>query len=646
MRHPRSVHILVVDDDELVRASLELEAEDAGFRVATAANGPAALELARHNRFDLVVCDIRMPGMDGLEVIEHLKKSQPQAGYIVITGYASPDTPVRALKMRVDDYLLKPFDGPTFLASVRQVLKHRESGADEGSSHQEALLGILRHALENSVERLELAEFAARRACEMGFSSRRVRTVYLCGLIHSVDRALLSPFKGLRSITTILDGLEEDAGIGEARVLQQAICDFQAGIAAGEFTLPDADWIGLENLLRLANKHRALGHWQQAEGLYQRMRRLGLPEETELAVKLEQFLLSVQRGRPRPELGHEVRVGARSLGSSRLEAKAILQLARLGGVPVDELVKARDTFLGWEDHLEAACCALLLQQSSDERAMITRHDADLLEQARAALPELESVVDDHQRDCQIKLFGPFRVLFQGRLFPDEDWNSRKDRLLFAYLGAQAGKVVTEETLLELLWNHGGEKARHSLHNSVSQARRVLSRFSGLKGRDLIERVSDGYRLGGCFEVDLALFGEFFENGTKQSLAGSWESALLHLQRAERLVRGDFMEGDYQEWTFPLREDVELRLVDLLSTLAGYFSHRGKFEKAVEYWRRVLELDRCSEEAYESLLELYRELGRQADAHRLYLAAEASFEEELGVAVPDSVVQAYRLLSEV
>ena len=115
MREPGDVHILVVDDDELVRASLELEAEDAGFRVATAANGPAALELARYNRFDLVVCDIRMPGMDGLEVIEHLKKSQPQAGCIVITGYASPDTPVRALKMRVDDYLLKPFDGPTFL---------------------------------------------------------------------------------------------------------------------------------------------------------------------------------------------------------------------------------------------------------------------------------------------------------------------------------------------------------------------------------------------------------------------------------------------------------------------------------------------------------------------------------------------------
>ena len=123
-------------------------------------------------------------------------------------------------------------------------------------------------------------------------------------------------------------------------------------------------------------------------------------------------------------------------------------------------------------------------------------------------------------------------------------------------------------------------------------------------------------------------------------------ALLQLQRAERLVRGDFMEGDYQEWTFPLRQEVEARLVELLSTLAGYFSHRGKFEKAVEYWRRVLELDRCSEEAYETLLELYRELGKNADAHKLYLAAEVSFEEELGVAVPDNVARAYRLLSEV
>ncbi|MFA5506488.1 MAG: response regulator [Vulcanimicrobiota bacterium] len=630
-------HILVVDDDELVRASLELEAEEAGYRVATAADGFSALELARFQRFDLVVCDIRMPGMDGLEVIEQLKKSQPHAGYIVITGYASPDTPVRALKMKVDDYLLKPFDGPAFLASVRQVLVERERGAQHGRNHQEALLGILRATLDDSARRIELAEFAARRASESGFSARRIRTVYLCGLLNGVDRGWLSPFAGLRRVTSILEG--EESGL-ESRVLEQAVKDFSSG-TTGEFSLPEADWVGLENLIRLANKHRALGHWTQADALYERVLQSGLSEESELEVKLEQFLLSIQRGEPRSSLGQEVRLGARSLGLKRLEAKAALHLARLRECPTDELVKAREVFADWDDLLEWACSDLLLQHLGDERAEVSRHDADLLKQAFGVLPEANPAVEEQHGDCQVKLFGPFRVLSQGSHFPDEDWVSRKDRMLFAYLCAHAGKIVTEESLLELLWSCGGEKARHSLHNSVSQTRRVLSKFSGLKGKEIIERAADGYRLGSRIEVDLKLFEECFEKGTRESLAGAWDPALLLLQRADRQARGDFMEGDYQEWTFPLREEVEGRLVDLLATLAGYFAHRGKREKAGEYWQRVLELDRCNEQAYECLLRLHGELKQSAEAHKLYLAAEGYFEEILGVSVPSRLAQVYR-----
>ena len=76
--------VLVIDDDELVRASLELEALDAGYRVACADSGAEALKLARLNHFDAVVCDIRMPGMNGLEVIEHLKRLQPYIRTVVI----------------------------------------------------------------------------------------------------------------------------------------------------------------------------------------------------------------------------------------------------------------------------------------------------------------------------------------------------------------------------------------------------------------------------------------------------------------------------------------------------------------------------------------------------------------------------------
>ena len=650
MRNPRSIHILVVDDDELVRASLELEAEDAGYRVAVAANGFEALERAQHNRFDVVVCDIRMPGMDGLEVIEHLRNSHPHAGYIVITGYASPDTPVKALKMRVDDYLLKPFDGPTFLAAVEQVLARKPAESEDGFAHQEALLGILRTTLEDSVDRLRFAEHAATLAGGLGFSARRVRTVYLCGLLRDVDRSLLGCFRGLRMPLLILDQLKEPEGdvLPETRILERAQ-ETQGESHGPEFSLPEEDWVGLDNLLRLANKHRALGHWGPAEALYRRMLGSGLSEESELRVKLELFLLSVQRGKPLAELGREVKESARTLHLRRLESQAILNLGRLGECSADELEDAREVFRGWDEPVEVACCDLLLEQSGDRRAAVTGHRPEVLEQAWQLLPEMALRRTD-ERECEgdysVKLFGPFRVESRGAVMADSEWKSRKDRMLFAYLCAHPERVIMEEELLELLWSRGGEKARHSLHNSVSQTRRILSRFTGIEGKDLIARVGDGYQVGDLFRIDLAVFRSCLEKGVKESLAGSWSTALLHLQRADRLVGGDFMEGDYQEWTFPLREEVERSLTDLLSMLGGYYSHRGKPERALEYWQRVLELDCCCEEAYESLMELLIQLKQSAEVHRLYLACERSFEEQLGVAVPDRLVQVYRNLSEV
>ncbi|MCA9779679.1 MAG: response regulator [Candidatus Eremiobacteraeota bacterium] len=650
MRNPRSVQILVVDDDDLVRASLELEAEDAGYRVATAADGHAALELARHNRFDLVVCDIRMPGVDGLEVIEHLRNSQPHAGYIVITGYASPDTPVKALKMRVDDYLLKPFDGPTFLAAVEQVLARKPAESEDGFAHQEALLGILRTTLDDSVDRLRFAEHAATLASGLGFSARRVRTVYLCGLLKDVDRPLLGCFRGLRMPLLILEQLAEPEGdvLPETRILERAR-ETMGECPDPEFSLPEEDWVGLDNLLRLANKHRALGHWGQAEGLYRRMLSSGLSEESELRVKLELFLLSIQRGKPIAELGSEVKEGARALHLRRLESQATLSLARLGECSTDELAEAREVFSGWDEPVEVACCDLLLEQTGDGRAAVSSHRPEILEQAWQLLPELALRRTDESRsegDYSVKLFGPFRVESRGSVMADSEWKSRKDRMLFAYLCAHPERVITEEELLELLWSRGGEKARHSLHNSVSQIRRILSKFTRVDGKDLIVRVGDGYQVGKLFRTDLALFRSSLERGVRESLAGSWNTALLHLQRADRLVGGDFMEGDYQEWTFPLREEIERSLTDLLSMLGGYYSHRGKPERSVEYWQRVLEIDCCCEEAYESLMELLVQLKKSAEVHRLYLACERSFEEQLGVSVPDRLVQVYRNLSEV
>lgn len=115
--------ILVVEDDPLMLSALEILLEDEGYDVTTASSGMEAIEKAKGSNFDLVVSDVRMAEMDGIETLSNVKQQQPDARSIVITGYASPDIPVQAIKLGVDDYIMKPFDDRQFVASVKRCLE-------------------------------------------------------------------------------------------------------------------------------------------------------------------------------------------------------------------------------------------------------------------------------------------------------------------------------------------------------------------------------------------------------------------------------------------------------------------------------------------------------------------------------------------
>lgn len=104
-------------------SALEILLEDEGYDVTTASSGMEAIEKAKGANFDLVVSDVRMAEMDGIETLTNVKQQQPDARSIVITGYASPDIPVQAIKLGVDDYIMKPFDDRQFVASVKRCLE-------------------------------------------------------------------------------------------------------------------------------------------------------------------------------------------------------------------------------------------------------------------------------------------------------------------------------------------------------------------------------------------------------------------------------------------------------------------------------------------------------------------------------------------
>ncbi|MHB0958057.1 MAG: response regulator [Pirellulaceae bacterium] len=100
--------VLVVDDEEIVRESYKLALTEAGYEVRTVPNGREALRACRSEHFDVMLADIRMPDMDGLEVSQVVVHEFPEVRVIVITGYPTPESAARARRLGVSDYLQKP----------------------------------------------------------------------------------------------------------------------------------------------------------------------------------------------------------------------------------------------------------------------------------------------------------------------------------------------------------------------------------------------------------------------------------------------------------------------------------------------------------------------------------------------------------
>lgn len=111
--------ILVVDDEQSMREFLRILLEKDGHSVQTAASGAVALDLAASSEFDLVISDIRMPGISGLDLLAEVKKIQPELPVIMITAFASPDDAVRAMKEGAFDYITKPFK----IDEIKRVIK-------------------------------------------------------------------------------------------------------------------------------------------------------------------------------------------------------------------------------------------------------------------------------------------------------------------------------------------------------------------------------------------------------------------------------------------------------------------------------------------------------------------------------------------
>ncbi|MEJ2471842.1 MAG: sigma-54 dependent transcriptional regulator [Desulfuromonadales bacterium] len=129
--------ILIADDDAVIREGLRRVLSKEGYDVETVSNGRAALQRLEEDRFKLLITDLKMPGMSGLEVLREIRNRQPELPVVLITGYAAIDNAVEAMKNGATDYLAKPFSNDEIIDKVKNALKSRALLIDEFFLHKE-----------------------------------------------------------------------------------------------------------------------------------------------------------------------------------------------------------------------------------------------------------------------------------------------------------------------------------------------------------------------------------------------------------------------------------------------------------------------------------------------------------------------------
>jgi two-component system response regulator PilR (NtrC family) len=114
--------VLVVDDEDALRTVLSSELEGEGYKVAAAADGAEAISILKNQTFDLILLDIKMPNVDGFEVLKFVKETHPETKVIMLTGFADLKNAIESKKLGAEDFVSKPYDLVDLLTTVERVL--------------------------------------------------------------------------------------------------------------------------------------------------------------------------------------------------------------------------------------------------------------------------------------------------------------------------------------------------------------------------------------------------------------------------------------------------------------------------------------------------------------------------------------------
>jgi two-component system response regulator HydG len=146
----RPMRILLVEDEQTIAVTLQDDLEGAGYEVKHLADGKLAIAELAHTSYDVVITDVRLPGADGMQVLQAAKRARPDTEVLVMTAYATVESAVEAMRLGADDYIQKPFLNEHVLERLLRIGKFRALLSENQrlreqlqSNHGQGLPGVI-----------------------------------------------------------------------------------------------------------------------------------------------------------------------------------------------------------------------------------------------------------------------------------------------------------------------------------------------------------------------------------------------------------------------------------------------------------------------------------------------------------------------
>jgi two-component SAPR family response regulator len=622
--------LLIVEDDPSMRSALTLALKTAGYDVESAENGLHALETTAGKSFDLIISDIRMPGLDGVAMIDRIKKTTPFIKTILITGYSDEEPLARAINIGVDGLLKKPFHIKDLLQLVSLKLEEQEA---ELERTQNLLQKLSQNYGEENVETARseiypLKSDSTSTLMELGRISEVRQELDASIQAYEEALALISPKSPenqefhIRLALSNLFGKKGDEKLSllhaeEALELAEKKNDLEkiadACVQLGKILLenfPEKGTRYLEKAKSPLEKSRS-GEKQALSFLLGSATALKQEKTTDAKNQLHQFL---------------------SFGKRHYLPGLILSFLNIAFDPL---------LLGLKEKIEPETLNWLFEE-------IAPFIQTKLYQTARSSSELSTLLSPYLLNDKIPSgiwlhvtgLGKFSMILDGKKIHENQWKSFKGRSLFLYLLHQFPQSVSEDHLLETYWGDlEPDKGKHSLRTTLYFVRRMLQE----NGRSFILSERQKYKIN----PEAKIYCDFvqFKNQI-QAARQNWErkkieDAVLIIKDAERLYKGDLLPGFSEGWCLTARDEMKESYVWMLTVLGSYLCSQKQWREAFLYSQKIIEFDPLSEEGYALAIETCLKSGRKDEAVQYFHRCREVLRKELKVKPSENIELLYR-----